>query len=221
MTVTAGKERPRTASARSLTAIVDFAVELACARGRRAARGRAAVLPAGILQHSADRPRRGAFRPGHQADGGERRLYRHPLPGRGPLQEAGRHLLAAGGRGEGGERARAFRSARHHHLALSRSLADRRDRRGAADLLGGARLRPATRRRARRLDDGELRAARRRAAHRQDRRDAADDGGRRHGRNGARLSSERTRAAGCVRSVAGCRRCSGPRWPPACCSRGR
>jgi hypothetical protein len=32
------------------------------------------------------------------------------------------------------------------HLALSRSLADRRDRRGAADLLDGARLRDAARR---------------------------------------------------------------------------
>ena len=43
----------------------------------------------------------------------------------------------------------AFRGA-HHHLALPHSLADRRHRRGAADLLGGARLRLAARRAARR-----------------------------------------------------------------------
>ena len=39
------------------------------------------------------------------------------------------------------------------HLALSDSLADRRDRRGAADLLGGARLRDAARRGAGGADD--------------------------------------------------------------------
>ena len=57
-----------------------------------------------------------------------------------------------------------FRDAPHHDLALSRSLAGRRDRRGAADLLDGARLRLAARRRARRPDDGELDPARRRGA---------------------------------------------------------
>ena len=52
----------------------------------------------------------------------------------------------------------------HDHLALSHSLADRRDRRGAADLLGGARLRLAPRRAAGRPDDGDLDPARRRGA---------------------------------------------------------
>ena len=75
----------------------------------------------------------------------------------------------------------------HDHLALSHSLAARRDRRGAADLLGGARLRDAARRLPRRPDDGDLRAAQRRGAARQDRRDAAAVLRRRDGRDGARL----------------------------------
>ena len=58
----------------------------------------------------------------------------------------------------------------HHHLALSHSLAARRDRRGAADLLGGARLRVAPRGGAGRPDDGDLHPAQRRGADRQDRR---------------------------------------------------
>ena len=55
---------------------------------------------------------------------------RYPLPGRGPLQEAGRHLLVAGG---GGETAAALGVPRAAgaHLALPHSVADRRDRRGA------------------------------------------------------------------------------------------
>ena len=95
MSVTAGDER-QAATTLNPKAIVDFATG-----SHRRAVGVlllvvAAVLPAGLLQHPADRPRRGALRAGHQADGGERRLHRHPLPGRGALQEAGRHLLAAG-----------------------------------------------------------------------------------------------------------------------------
>ena len=46
--------------------------------------------------------------------------------------------------------------ARTHHLALPHSVADRRDRRGAADLLDGARLRLAPRRAAGGPDDGDL-----------------------------------------------------------------
>ena len=64
-----------------------------------------AFLP-GFFQHPAHRPRRGAVCASHEADAGDRRLRRHPLPGRGALQEAGRHLLAAGGRREDGKRAR-------------------------------------------------------------------------------------------------------------------
>ena len=44
-----------------------------------------------------------------------RRLRRHPLPGRGALQEAGRHLLAAGGRRE--DRASALGVPRRAHHA--------------------------------------------------------------------------------------------------------
>ena len=75
-----------------------------------------------------------------------------------------------------------------HDLALSHSLADRRDRRGAADLLDGARLRLAPRRAAGRIDDGDLDPARRRSPPRQDRRHAAAHRRRRDGRDGAHLS---------------------------------
>ena len=123
--------------------------------------------------------------------------------------------------GRGQDRRSARRAERaHDDLALSHSLADRRDRRGAADLLGGARLRLAPRRAAGRPDDGDLDPARRRGAARQDRRHAAADRRRRHGRDGARLS--RRAPAGARASPAGrCRRSSGPRSPPASCSRAR
>ncbi len=78
------------------------------------------------------------------------------------------------------------RAGAHHDLALSHSVAARRARRGAAHLLGGARLRVAPRRRARRPDDGDLPAAQRRGTDRQDRRHAARHRRRRHGRAGAR-----------------------------------
>ena len=74
------------------------------------------------------------------------------------------------------------------NLALSHSLADRRDRRGAADLLDGARFRLAPRGAAGRIDDGDVDPARRRGPPRQDRRHAAADRRRRDGRDGARLS---------------------------------
>ena len=148
---------------------------------------RPAAVPAGLFQHSADRPRRGAVRAGDQADGRDRRFRRHPLPGRRPLQEAGRHLLAAGGRGRNRVGARpAARAA--PDLALPGALADRRHRRGAADLLDGAGVRDAARRRAGRADDVQFGAARRRGAARQDRRHAAAHRGRGDGRDGAGLS---------------------------------
>ena len=74
------------------------------------------------------------------------------------------------------------------YLAVSRSLPDRRHRRGAADLLGGACLRDAARRGAGRADDVQLRRARRRSAARQDRRDAAAHRHRRDGGDGAGVS---------------------------------
>ena len=73
-------------------------------------------------------------------------------------------------------------------LAISDSLPDRRDRRGFADLLDGAGLRDAARRRAGGPDHGQFGAARRRGAARQDRRDAAADRGRGDGRAGAGIS---------------------------------
>ena len=85
------------------------------------------------------------------------RLRRHPFPGRGPLQEAGRHLLAAGRAGERRRRAGRAQCA-DDNLALPSALADRRDRRGAADLLDRARFRFAPRRGAGRIDDGERRS---------------------------------------------------------------
>ena len=114
--------------------------------------------------------------------------HRHPLPGDHALQEAGRHLLAAGERRQSRAGARHARRD-HHHLALSHSVAARRDRSGAADLLGGARIPVAARGGARRPDDGDLHPAQRRRADRQDRRLPAADRGRRHGRDGARLSA--------------------------------
>src|SRR5262249_16564830 len=129
-----------------------FRRRLARARGRGAGRRRAVELSARLLQHPADRSRRGALRAGVQADGGERRLRRYPVPGRGALQEAGRRLLAAGGGREVGARARVRPRARDD-LALPGTLADRRYRSGVADVLDGARLRPAASRGAGRHDD--------------------------------------------------------------------
>ena len=174
----------------------------------------------GFFNIPADRPRRGAVRAGDQADGRERRFRRYPLPGRRPLQEAGRHLLAAGCRGGNRLVARPAAGA-VADLALPDSFPDRRHRRGAADLLDGARLRDAARRRAGGADDVQFRPARRRSPARQDRRDAAVDRGRRDGRDGAGLSVlAARRGSGRVRP--GRRpRCSGRRWPAASCSRGR
>ena len=74
------------------------------------------------------------------------------------------------------------------NLALPRAVADRRDRCGAADLLGGARLRHPARGCAGRADDVQLRSARRRGAARQDRRDAAAHRHRGDGGDGAGVS---------------------------------
>ncbi len=120
------------------------------------------VLFAPGPQYSGDRPRRGAVRAGNQADGRERRFRRHPLPGRRPLQEAGWHLLDAGGGGGNRLGARPAAGA-IADLALSNSLADRRHRRGAAHLLDGACLRHTARGRAGGVDDVQFRPARRRS----------------------------------------------------------
>ena len=94
----------------------------------------------------------------------------------------------------------------HQDLALSGSIADRRGRRRAHDLLGGARVRAAPLRRARRADARRLDPAQCRGAPRQDRRHAAARQRGRDGRAGARLSGPgragrriaRLRAAGVV-----------------------
>ena len=110
----------------------------------------------------------------------------------------------------------------HHHLALPRAFARRCRRRGSADLLGGAGAGVAAGRRARRGDDGELRAAR-------------------HSSGssprpmpmllatvvaamGAMARAYLSANSGSARGGRGLddrREYSGPRSPRACCSRGR
>ena len=126
------------------------------------------------------------------------RLRRHPIPGRGPLQEAGWHLLAAD---RAGHRRRQTGQAQRadDDRALPPAFADRRNRRRAADLLGRARLCFAPRRGAGRIDDGERDLARRRGAARQDRCHAACNYPRGDGHDGANLSGRtphQTRACG-------------------------
>ena len=100
----------------------------------------ARLLPAGLRLAPADGPRRAALRAGLEADARDGRFRRHPLPGRGPAQEAGRDLLAAGRRRS--RRRGARRAGRaHDDRALPHALAPRRARDGAPDLLGRARLR--------------------------------------------------------------------------------
>ena len=142
MSVTAGDGRQQNRlDAANPEAIVDYAT---------GSHGRAAALllvvsllslPAGLLQHPAGRPRRGALRPGHQADGRDAATT---------STSASRTRFATRSRSAStGCRRRWSKPPRllgvprgaHAHLALSDSVADRRDRRGAADLLGGARLR--------------------------------------------------------------------------------
>ena len=173
-----------------------------------------AILP-GLLRDSADRSRRGALRPDQQADDRERQLRRHPFSGAGFLQEARRDQLAPGGGGE--ER----RGAGHalgddQHLGLSHPLADRGDRRRAAGLLDGARLRRPPPRRAGRAHARGLRDVRPAGPPRPHRRGA--DGGlpRRTRRHGADLSGGAP-SAGNVQRAGCCPPSSGPPWPRACC----
>ena len=174
---------------------------LAPARLRIADRLFADRVPAGLFPDSAGRPRRGALCAGHQADAGKRSIRRHPLPGRGPLQETGRHLLAAGSGGESGRGGRHPAGA-HHHLAVPAAVAVRGHRRRAADLLDRARLCRAPHRAAGGADDGEFGPARRRGAAGQDRRRAAAHlrGG--DGRAGAYLSDEPPHTGPCRRLAA-------------------
>ncbi len=160
--------------------------------GRIPAAVQCTVFPARIFQYSARRPRRAALRAGHQADGRERRSRRHPISGRRPLQEAGRNLLDAIRRGADRDRARPAEGAAAH-LGLPHSLIDRRGRRRAADLLGGARLCHAARIGARGAAVVRLGAAVGGSTARQDRCDAAAHRGRGDGSAGAGLSLLATR----------------------------
>ena len=81
-----------------------------------------------------------------------------------------------------------LRASSHDDLALPGAVAARRHRRCPSDLLGGACLRLAPRRAARRPHDGKLRAPWHRTAHRQDRCHAAPHGRRCDGGNGAGVS---------------------------------
>ena len=119
---------------------------------------------------------------------------------------------------------KAARSARHpagahHHLALPHAVAARRDRRGAADLLGRARLRVAPHLAAGGADDGELDPARRRGAARQDRRMLLFTCVAAMGAMARIYLAQRHEAPG--RQAGASRRSSGPRWRRACCSRAR
>ena len=209
-----------THSSRRLAAAFDLRDREPFSRHRVPGALRHRAVPARLLQYSRDRPRRGAVRAGDQADGRKRRFRRHPLSGRRPLQEAGRHLLAAGRRGGNRLVARPAAGA-VAHLALPDSLPDRRHRRGAVDLLDGARLRHAARGGAGGADDVQLRPARRRSPARQNRRDAAVDRCRRDGGDGAGLSVLAARRGSGASAVDARPRSSGPRWPAASCSRGR
>ena len=140
---------------------------LAAPRRRRAADYGAARLSAGVLSDPAGRSRRGAFaqatkqmlETGDYVDIRFQDEVRYKKPvGIYWLQAAVVKAAEASACGRA-----------YHHLALSHSLADRRDRRGAADLLGRARVCLAPRRRAGRLDDGDLDPAGGRSAARQDR----------------------------------------------------
>ncbi len=94
--------------------------------------------------------------------------------------------MAAGRGGE--ERAGArLPGGPEHHLALPDTVADRRHRRRAPDLLGSACFGLAPCRAAGRADDGKLRPARLRTADRQDRRHAGVCDRRSDGSAGARL----------------------------------
>ena len=193
-----------------------FRDRLARARRRSADRRRVARVPARLFPDRPGRSRRGAFRASDEADDRDRRLCRHPLPGRDPLQEADRHLLAAS-RGREARPPGPPCPRRHHDLALSDSVVARRDRRRAHDLLGGACLRIPACRRARRHHDGGLHPARRGGAPRQDRRRAATRLRRRHGGARPGLSGGIPRVRPRVAAPGRFPRSSGRHLPAAYC----
>ena len=195
MVVTADNERRQSTSARSLKAIVDFAVGIARARGRAAAAWSRCLsfLPGFFSIPPIDRDEaRFAQATKQMVESGDyidirfqdEVRYKKPV---------GIYWLQAGVV-KAAQRAR--RSARaHDDLALSDALAARRHRRGAADLLGGARLRLAPRR----VLAGLMMASC--VLLGIERLIAKTDAmllltvGRRHGRDGARLSAGPARAA--------------------------
>ncbi len=113
-----------------------------------------------------------------------RRIRRHPLSGRGPLQKpVGIYWLQAAV--VRAAEAVGVPEARTTMWLYRRALAARRHRGCAADLLGRARVHLPAQRAAGRPDDGDLRSAQHRGASRQDRRDAAALLCGCHGRHGA------------------------------------
>ena len=213
MSTTAHDAGPSIAPARGLAAVLDYA---AASHARAAALlvvfALLAFLP-GFFQIRRSTAT-SSLRASHEADGRAGRICRYRLSGRSPLQEAGRHLLAAGGGGKSRRNAR--HSARaHRHLALSAAVARRRHSGRRADLLDRARLCDAPPRAGGGADDGKLDPARRRGAARQDRCHAVVhlDGG--DGRDGAHLFGGRR--APDTPSAGKCRRSCGPRSPVACC----
>ena len=96
MSVPAGGEWWQIASARNLKAIVDFATAShARAIGLLLVVSLLCFLPGFFSIPPIDRDE-SRFAQATKQMVETRRLRRHPLPGRGALQEAGRHLLAAG-----------------------------------------------------------------------------------------------------------------------------
>ena len=95
-----------------------------------------------------------------------------------------------------------LRASSHDDLALPGAVAARRHRRCPSDLLGGACLRLAPRRAARRPHDGKLRAPWYRTAHRQDGCHAAPHGRRCDGGDGAGISPGPARATRTGRRLA-------------------
>lgn len=151
---------------------------------------------AGDIQPAAHRPRRGALRPGDEADAGNRRLHRYPLPGGTSLQEARGDLLAAGGRRSADRRRRDLAD-----LPLPPGLGGRCERRRArARLARGVHVRSGGRSR-RGADAARHLRSRLRGAHRQDRRHAAGGHAGRPGCAGAALSRGKARRGDVARLV--------------------
>ena len=160
-------------------------------------------VPPGLRVAPAHGPRRASLRAGDEANARDRRFRRHPLPDRGPQQEAGGRLLAAGGLCGGGAGAGRAAGA-GEDLGLPAALLDRRRRHGAADLVGGAGAGGRGGGADRRHAHGLHHSAGGRGAARQDRRHRGRDHRRRHGGAGPPLDGAGAGGAFKRRAVAPC-----------------